>query len=163
MLRGEPTNNHTAGIDTNHSTMITLLLKLTTLCVNNSGYSSNCIIVPAVFLHLMAKYTLLANLWNRITIKIFDIFRIITLKQQKFSQSDPVLIRPKLASVLIESDPVLIRSHLFRIPEWGEHGQDQDWISSRILAIFLGQDWIWIFIFEKKLDQDKIKIFVWFL
>ena len=32
---------------------------------------------------------------------------------------------------------------------WGEHGQDQDWISCRILAIFLDQDWIWIFIFEK--------------
>jgi len=31
----------------------------------------------------------------------------------------------------------------------GEHGQDQDWISSRILAIFSDQDWIWIFIFEK--------------
>jgi len=51
----------------------------------------------------------------------FDIFRMITLKQQKFSQSDPVLIRqfwkklqfvsvllrPKLASVLIQFDPVL--------------------------------------------------------
>ena len=35
----------------------------------------------------------LANLWNRVTTKIFDIFRIITLKQQNFSQSDPVLIR----------------------------------------------------------------------
>jgi len=33
----------------------------------------------------MAKYTYhLANLWNRITTKIFDIFRIITLKQQNF-------------------------------------------------------------------------------
>ena len=31
----------------------------------------------------------------------------------------------------------------------GEHGQDQDWISCRIFAIFLDQDWIWIFIFEK--------------
>ena len=29
------------------------------------------------------------------------------------------------------------------------HGQDQDWISLKILAIFLVQDWIWIFIFEK--------------
>jgi len=52
--------------------------------------------------------------------------RIITLTQQKFSQSDPVLvhqfskkshsdpilIRPKLASVLIQSDPVLIPAHL---------------------------------------------------
>jgi len=31
----------------------------------------------------------------------------------------------------------------------GEHGQDHNWISCRILAIFLDQDWIWIFIFEK--------------
>jgi len=33
------------------------------------------------------------------------------------------------------------------VPAKGEHGQDQDWISCRILAIFLDQDWI--FIFEK--------------
>ena len=31
----------------------------------------------------------------------------------------------------------------------GEHGQDQDWIPCRILAIFLDQDWIWVFILEK--------------
>ena len=37
-------------------------------------------------------------------------FRIITLKQKKFSQSDPVLIRPKLSSVLIQSDLVLLIS-----------------------------------------------------
>ena len=51
----------------------------------------------------------------------------MTLKQEKLSQSDPdlirqfwkklqsnpVLIRPKLASVLIPSDPVLIRAHLW--------------------------------------------------
>ena len=47
------------------------------------------------------------------TTEIFCMFKIITLKQQKFSQSDPVLIRPKLASVLIQSDPVLIRAHLW--------------------------------------------------
>jgi len=28
------------------------------------------------------------------------------------------------------------------------------------LQIFLDQDWIWIFIFEKKFDQDRIRIFV---
>ena len=58
--------------------------------------------------------------------EIFEMFKIITLKQEKFSQSDPVLIRqiskkfqsdpvlirPKLASVLNQSDPVLIRAHL---------------------------------------------------
>ena len=31
----------------------------------------------------------------------------------------------------------------------GEHGQDQDWISCGILAVFSDQDWIWILIFEK--------------
>jgi len=36
-----------------------------------------------------------------------------------------------------------------RVGSRGEHGQDQDWISCRILAIFSDQDWIWIFIFEK--------------
>ena len=36
-----------------------------------------------------------------------------------------------------------------RVTDRGEHGQDQDWISCRILAIFSDQDWIWIFIFEK--------------
>ena len=33
----------------------------------------------------------------------------------------------------------------------GEHGQDQDWMSCKIHARFSDQDWIWIFIFEKKL------------
>ena len=42
-----------------------------------------------------------------------------------------------------------------------EHGQHQDWVSCRILAIFLDQDWIWIFIFEK--NWIRIRIFVWFL
>jgi len=46
------------------------------------------------------------------TTEIFDMFKIIKLKQEKFSQSDPVLIRPKLASVLTHSDPVLVRAHL---------------------------------------------------
>jgi len=31
----------------------------------------------------------------------------------------------------------------------GDHGQDQDWISCKIVAIFSNQDRIWIFIFEK--------------
>jgi len=38
---------------------------------------------------------------------------------------------------------------LKRVRIRGEHGQDQDWISCRILAIFLDQDWILILIFEK--------------
>jgi len=57
------------------------------------------------------------------------VVRIITSTQQKFSQSnpvlirrfskklqsDPVLIRPKLASVLTQSAPVLIRAHLWQV------------------------------------------------
>ena len=64
------------------------------------------------------------------TTEIFYIFKIITLKQEKFSrtdpvlihqistklQSDPILIRPKLASVLIQSDPVLICAYLWQLP-----------------------------------------------
>jgi len=71
----------------------------------------------------MAKYTLsFSKPVKSDHNQIFDIFRVITLKQQKFSQSDPVLIhqfwkklqsdpvliRPKLASVLIQSWSVLI-------------------------------------------------------
>jgi len=32
MVRAEPMNNRTAGIDSNHSTMFTLLLKLNVMC-----------------------------------------------------------------------------------------------------------------------------------
>jgi len=53
----------------------------------------------------MTKYILpLAHLWNRITTKIISIFRIITLKQPKFSQSDPVVIRQFWKR--LQSDPV---------------------------------------------------------
>jgi len=44
------------------------------------------------------------------TTEFFDMFKIITLKQQKFSQSDPVLIRQ--ISKKLQSDPVLIRQKL---------------------------------------------------
>jgi len=62
MVRAEPTNNRTAGIDTNHSTMFTLLLKLNVICeqrwiqfeLQNS---------PSRVFALMTKYILpLANL-----------------------------------------------------------------------------------------------------
>ena len=100
MVIAEPTNNRTAGTDTNHSTMFTLLLKLNVMCeqrwiqfkLQNSPSRVFCIWCQNIHYHL-------ANLWNQITTKIFDIFRIITLKQQKFSQSDPVLIRAHLCHV----------------------------------------------------------------
>jgi len=113
MVRAEPRNNCTAVIDTNHSTMFTLVLDLNVICeqrriqfeLQNS---------PSRVLHLMAKYKLpFSKSVKSDQTKFFDIFRIFTLKQQTFSQSDPVLIRPKLASVLIQSDPVLIRTHLW--------------------------------------------------
>jgi len=64
--------------------------------VNKGGCSSNCKIDPAEFLLLMAKYALPFSKPVKSDHKHnydFDIFRMITLKQQKFSQSDPVLIR----------------------------------------------------------------------
>jgi len=148
MVREEPTNTRTAGIDTNITTQLWLRCYQNSVShVGNVGYSSNCKIFRGELLLLIAKYTLpsfsgkiystsvfevlyihdhLANQWNRITTKIFDMFRVITLKKQKFSQSDldlirqfskklqsdPVLIRPKLASVLVQSDPVLVRAYL---------------------------------------------------
>jgi len=48
---------------------------------------------------------------------------------------------------------------IFGLAIRGVHGQDQDWISYRILAIFLKQDWIWIIIFK----ENWIWILVWFL
>ena len=56
VVRAEPTNNRTAGTDKNHSTG-SRCYQNSTLYVNNGGYSSNCRIVPAEFLRLMAKYT----------------------------------------------------------------------------------------------------------
>jgi len=53
----------------------------------------------------VATLPFLANLWNRITTKIFDIFRILTLKQQKFSQSDPVLIHRFSKKIAVRSSP----------------------------------------------------------
>jgi len=75
MVRAEPTNNRTAGIDTNHSTMFTLQLKL------NVTYEQKWIKFELhnsprrVFAFDGKIYTTvhLANLWNRITTKIFDI------------------------------------------------------------------------------------------
>jgi len=56
MVRAEPTSNSTAGIDNNHSTMLTLLLELNVVCeqrwiqfeLQNS---------PSRVLHLMTKFT----------------------------------------------------------------------------------------------------------
>jgi len=67
-------------------------------------------IVRTELLQMMAKYTLPFNKsQNHITTNIY-VVRIITSKQQQFSQSDPVLIRQ--FSKKLQSDPVLVRAHL---------------------------------------------------
>jgi len=116
MLRAETTNNCTAAIDTTHSTALTLLLELNVICEQRwiqfelqKSHSRVYAFDGKIHYHL-------ANLWNRITTKIFDIFRIITLKQQKFSQSDPVLIRQIEKKNWLLSWSVLI-SAVFNTPE----------------------------------------------
>jgi len=57
MVRAEPRNNHTAGIDTNHSTMFTLLPELNVTCEQRwmqSEFQNS----PSRVLDLMTKYTL---------------------------------------------------------------------------------------------------------
>ena len=100
------------------------------LYVDKGGYSLNGKIVPAELLPLMQNTLYhLTNPQNRITTKVFDMVRIMTSKQEKFCrsdsalirhisnklQSDPVLVQPKLASVLIQSVPVLICAHLWQL------------------------------------------------
>jgi len=107
MVRSEPTNNRTEGINTNHSTMFTLLLELNLICEQRwIGLQFELQNSPSrVFAFDGKIYTTVSfsKPVKTITTKIFDVFRIIILKQQKFSQSDPALIRPKLASVLIHA------------------------------------------------------------
>jgi len=124
MVREEPMNNRTASIATNHSTMFTLLQELILIC-EQKWIQFELQNSPSRVFAFDGKilYTLpFSNPVKWITTKSFGIFRIITLKQQKFSQSypvvilqfwkklqyDPVLIRPKLASVLVQSWSVLI-------------------------------------------------------
>jgi len=57
MVRAEPRNNHTPSIDTNNSTMFTLLLELNVICEQRGiqfEFQNN----PSRVLDLMAKYTL---------------------------------------------------------------------------------------------------------
>jgi len=75
------------------------------------------------------------------TTKIFDMVRIITLKQQNFSQSDPVLIRqlkkiavrssPDPAKIGFSADLVFIRAHLCCTPLVASGGKTEanfNWI-----------------------------------
>jgi len=57
MVRAEPKSNRTAGIDSNHSLMLMLLLELNVIC-EQRWIQFELKIAPAEFLDLMAKYTL---------------------------------------------------------------------------------------------------------
>jgi len=98
-------------------------------------------------------------------------YLISSLLTQSKSAPDPTFQRnlypgsnpnsTKFAIVRFQSNPSQVQCSSL-LNSRGEHGLDQDWISCRILGIFSDHDWIWIFVFEK-LDQDRIRIFVWFL
>ena len=112
-VRVELLNKCTAGIDTNTLTTFTLLLVIQTQrymwsldkvgCTAKSSQQSFCHWWQNIHYHL-------TNLQNHITTNMLDVVRIITSKQQIFSQSDPVLIRQ--FSKQLQSDPVLIRPKL---------------------------------------------------
>ena len=134
MVSVVPLNALTAGIDTYTLATFTMLLVIRPQrymwSLDKGGCSSNNKQSQMSFWRWWQNiHYLSTNLQNHITTKTFHMFRIITSKQQKFSQPDPVLIRqfsktlhsdavlirPKLASVLIQSDPVLIRVHLWEV------------------------------------------------
>jgi len=108
MVRAEPTNTRTAGIDTNHSTTFTLLLEQR--YVGKGGYSSNCKIVLEL-LPLMAKYTLPFS--KSVKSDQTTIWYIQNNHIKTNSQCDPVLMRQFKKK--LQSDPVPIRSHLCRL------------------------------------------------
>ena len=56
MVRAEPANNHTAGIDPNHSTVFSFLLELNAIC-EQKWIQFELQNSPRRALHLMAKYT----------------------------------------------------------------------------------------------------------
>jgi len=71
--------------------------------------------------------------------KIFSPSDPVLIHQfSKKLESDAVLIRPKLASVLIQSDPILIRAHLCRIKIGPDYSMNiLDWIRiSKISDLF---------------------------
>jgi len=68
MVRTEPTNNRTAGIDTNHSTMFALLLELNVICGQRwIQFELQNTVVSAELLPLMAKYTLPSDVVETVT------------------------------------------------------------------------------------------------
>jgi len=84
--------------------------------------------------------------WLRIRVRFFPNFWLRVLSGSDTKTQNPAGVD----SCTPDPVPPLQNSR-------GEHGQDQHWISCRILAIFSEPDWIWIFIFEKNgsgQDQD---------
>ena len=147
------------------------------LYVDKGGYSWNGKIVPAEIFPLMSKYTLPFHKsvksdyhksfwygWNN-DIKTRKIISVRSRPDPPILKKIAVRSSPDPAKIGLSPDPVRSSpdpcSSLVSCR--GEHGQDQDWISCRILVSFSDQDWIWIFIFEQKLDQDRMRILVWFL
>jgi len=121
MLRAQTTTTCTAGIPTRPGSLCQLLAPRTQCYEWPIHHSSNGKIATAEL-----------HLWRQNT-HYFSIFSI--------ENAQHVMLFLWIGS---QNDRMLLC-----VSGRGEHGQDQDWISCRILAIFSDQDWIWIFIFEK--------------
>jgi len=105
MVRAEPMNNSTAGIDTNHSTVFTLLLELNVIReqrwiqfkLQNS---------PSGFLHLLVNYTLpFSKPVKSIHNKIFWHFQSNHIKTTKIFSVRSSPDRPSLKKIAVRSSP----------------------------------------------------------
>jgi len=116
--------------------------------VNKGGYSSNCKIVPAEFCIWWQNINYyFGHLWNRTTTKIFDIFRIFTLKQQNFSQSDPVLN----ANFQKNCSPIQSWSGQNWLQSWSNPIQSWSVLISDIYHIYL----IWLVVLKRPGFQSQ--------
>jgi len=96
--------------------MFTLLPELNVICEQRWIHSNPKIVPEKFFICCQNMHCHLANLWNRITTKIFDIFRIITLQWKNFSvrsSPDPPIFKkiavrsfPDPAKIGFSPDPV---------------------------------------------------------
>ena len=116
--------------------------------MNKGGYSSNCKIVPAEFCIWWQNINYyFGHLWNRTTTKIFDIFRIFTLKQQNFSQSDPVLN----ANFQKNCSPIQSWSGQNWLQSWSNPIQSWSVLISDIYHIYL----IWLVVLKRPGFQSQ--------
>ena len=129
MVRAEPTNTCTTGVDTYHSSMFMSLLEINVICGQRciqfewqNSLSRACVIdgkIPLPF-SKSVKSDHNWNFWyvqnNHIETKyIFSVRSSLIRQSSKILKSESVLIRSKLASVLIQTDPFLIRAHLCQL------------------------------------------------